>query len=157
MSNLIEYYGCNNTKLLNFPVDFWIPISFSNLNSNCSNLLDLRNLQEQFKKIFCYQKLFWPFTVWINCSSDLKMFAISLKFQKFFSITRTIFSRSRSEQFWWRNTKIVKLFIFLGKHFFFLNWNVRLKTNFTKEDWNVVKIIWSACRDNEVGVVFWYL
>ena len=31
------------------------------------------------------------------------------------------------------------------------------KTNFTKEDWNVVKIIWSACQDNEVGVVFWYL
>ena len=45
---------------------------FSTLNSNCSNLLDLRNLQEQVKKAFCYQKLFWPFTVWINCSSDLK-------------------------------------------------------------------------------------
>ena len=24
-----------------------------------------------------YQKLFWPFTVWINCSSDLKNFANS--------------------------------------------------------------------------------
>ena len=43
------------------------------------------------------------------------------------------------------------------KHFFFLNWNVGLKTYITKEDWNVVKIIWSACHDNEVGVVFWYL
>ena len=31
---------------------------FSNLNSNCSNLLNLRNLQEQVKKAFCYQKLF---------------------------------------------------------------------------------------------------
>ena len=31
--------------------------------------------QEQVKKAFCYQKLFWPFTVWINCSSDLKNFA----------------------------------------------------------------------------------
>ena len=39
-----------------------------------SNWLDLRNLQEQVKKAFCYQKLFWPFTVWINCSSDLKNF-----------------------------------------------------------------------------------
>ena len=39
-----------------------------------SNLLDLRNLQEQVKKAFCYQKLFWPFTVWINCFSDLKKF-----------------------------------------------------------------------------------
>ena len=31
---------------------------FSNLGSNCSNLLDLRNLQEQVRKAFCYQKLF---------------------------------------------------------------------------------------------------
>ena len=31
---------------------------FFNLNSNCSNLLDLRNLQEHDKKGFCYQKLF---------------------------------------------------------------------------------------------------
>ena len=38
--------------------------------SNSSNLLYLRNLQEQVKQAFCYQKLFWPFTVWINCSSD---------------------------------------------------------------------------------------
>ena len=37
----------------------------------------MRNLQEQVKKAFCYQKLFWPFTVWINCSSDLKHFANS--------------------------------------------------------------------------------
>jgi hypothetical protein len=47
------------------------------LNSNCSNLLDMRNLQEQVKKAFCYQELFWPFTVWINCSSDLKIFTNS--------------------------------------------------------------------------------
>ena len=44
---------------------------------NFSNVLDLRNLQEQVKKAFCYQKLFWSFTVWINCSSDLKVFANS--------------------------------------------------------------------------------
>ena len=37
----------------------------------------MRNLQEQVKKVFCYQKLFWPFTVWINCSSDLNNFANS--------------------------------------------------------------------------------
>ena len=37
----------------------------------------MRNLQEQVKKAFCYQKLFWPFTAWINCSSDLKNFANS--------------------------------------------------------------------------------
>ena len=28
------------------------------MNSNCSNSLDVRNLQEQVKKAFCYQKLF---------------------------------------------------------------------------------------------------
>ena len=98
------------------------------MNYNCSNSLGLRNLQEQVKKALCYQKLFWPFTVWINCSCDLKFFensrtsesnffliwiliqnfckfsAFSLEFQKFFSITRTIFSHSRSEQFWYQNT-----------------------------------------------------
>ena len=44
------------------------------MNYNCSTFWHLRNLQEQVKKAFCYQKLFWPFTVWINCSSDLKFF-----------------------------------------------------------------------------------
>ena len=64
----------------------------SNLNSNCSNLLDIRNHQEQVKKAFCYQKLFWPFTVWINYFSDRQNFCkFSLEFQTFFSITRTIF------------------------------------------------------------------
>ena len=47
------------------------------LNSNCSNLLYLRNLREQFKKEFCYQKLFWPFTVRTNSSGDLNIFANS--------------------------------------------------------------------------------
>ena len=47
------------------------------MNSNCSNSLDLRNVQEQVRKAFCHQTLFWPFAVRINCSSDLKMFANS--------------------------------------------------------------------------------
>ena len=47
------------------------------MNYNCSNFLDVRNLQEQVKIAFCYQKLFWPFTVWINWPSDLKIFANS--------------------------------------------------------------------------------
>ena len=62
---------------LTFPVCFWIPIMFSNLNLNCSILLDMRNLHQQVKKAFCYQKLFWPSTVWINCSCDLKLFSNS--------------------------------------------------------------------------------
>ena len=53
-----------------FPADFYISIFFSNLHYNCSNFLDPRNLQEQVKKAFCYQKLFWPYTVQTNCSSD---------------------------------------------------------------------------------------
>ena len=57
----------------NFSCMFLNPNNFSNSNSNCYNLLDMRNLQEQVKKAFCYQKLFWP--VWINCSNDLKIFA----------------------------------------------------------------------------------
>ena len=47
------------------------------MNGNCSYVLDLRNLQEQVKKAFCYQILFWPFTVSINCCSNLKNFANS--------------------------------------------------------------------------------
>ena len=67
----------NSIHFLTFPACFSIPIFFSDLNYNCSNLLDMRNLQEQVKKAFCYQKLFWPFTVRINCSGDLKNFANS--------------------------------------------------------------------------------
>ena len=37
----------------------------------------MRNLQEQIKKHMYCQKLFWPFTAWINCSIDLKSFANS--------------------------------------------------------------------------------
>ena len=55
------------------------------MNCNCSNFLDLRNLQEQVKKAFCYQKLFWPFTVQTNCFSDHKIFAHSASNFKSFS------------------------------------------------------------------------
>ena len=44
------------------------------MNSNCSSLLHMRILKVQVKKEFCYKKKSWPFTVWINCSSDLKFF-----------------------------------------------------------------------------------
>ena len=91
------FYILNKVHFLTFPACFSIPIIFSNFN--CSNLSSLRNLQEQVKKAFCYQKLFWPFNVWINWSSDFKNFckfsAFNFEFQKFFSITRTIFSHSR--------------------------------------------------------------
>ena len=61
------------------------------MNYNCSIFWDLRNLQEQVKKAFCYQKLFWPFTVLINCSSDLKNFENSrLSALNFKSFSRSL-------------------------------------------------------------------
>ena len=47
----------------NFSCRFLNPNIFLNLKNNCSNLLDLKNLQELVKKAFCNEKLFWPFTV----------------------------------------------------------------------------------------------
>ena len=35
-----------------------------------SVMLNLKKKKKKVKKAFCYQKLFWPFTVWKNCSSD---------------------------------------------------------------------------------------
>ena len=53
---------------------FLNPNNFSQFELWLFNFLDVRNLTEQVKKAFCYQKSFWPFTVWSNCSSDLKIF-----------------------------------------------------------------------------------
>ena len=66
-------------------------IIFVNLNYNCCHLLDLRNLQEQVKKAFCYEKLFWPFTVWINCSSDReKLLKFEAEGREFSKILRSL-------------------------------------------------------------------
>ena len=56
---IIDFFNCylQDPDFLTFPAYFWIPIFFSNLNFNCSNLLDMRNLQGQVKKVFCYLKL----------------------------------------------------------------------------------------------------
>ena len=103
MLNLLPFF--------NFFCMFPNPIIFSNLNYNCSNSLEIRDLQEQVKKAFSYfglKKLIWTFTVWINCSRDLKKFTNSRpsawNFKSFSSIIKNIFSHSRSEQFWWKNT-----------------------------------------------------
>ena len=49
-----------NTKKVfsNFSCMFLSSNIFSNFNSNCFNLLNLRNLQEQVKRAFCYQNFF---------------------------------------------------------------------------------------------------
>ena len=87
----------------NFSCWFLNPINFSHLNCNCSNLLNLKNHQEQFKKhsvtkngydLYPLNNVFW----WSQ--KFCKFLAFSLEFQKLFSINRTFFSHSRSEQFW---------------------------------------------------------
>ena len=55
---------------------FLNPNNFSEMNSNCSNLLDLRTLQEQVKKAFCCPKLFCLFGVWTNCSKFLPILGL---------------------------------------------------------------------------------
>ena len=72
-SSLLYFRGYK-VSFLTFPACFSIPIIFSNLNYNCSNSLDMRNLQDQVKKAICYQKFFWPLTAW-NCFSNIKKFA----------------------------------------------------------------------------------
>ena len=54
---------CHNSGYFfsNFSCMFLNPNIFSNMNSNCSNLLDRRNLQEQVKKALCYQKIVLTF------------------------------------------------------------------------------------------------
>ena len=53
--------------------------------------------QTQFLK-FILLRFFFLFFLFV--SKILQILGLSLEFQKFFSITRTIFSHSRSEQFW---------------------------------------------------------
>jgi hypothetical protein len=72
--------NCSSDRefFLKFEAEGWEFSKFLWPSQNCANLLYLRNLQEQVKKAFCYQKLFWSFTVWIDCSSDREFF---LKFK----------------------------------------------------------------------------
>ena len=48
--NLILETNTRKLIFLTFPARFQIPIIFSYLNSSCSNLLDMRDFQEQVKK-----------------------------------------------------------------------------------------------------------
>ena len=108
----------------NFSCMFLNPNFFSNFNSHFSNLLDLRSLQEQVTKAFCYQELFWPFTVWINCSSNLKFckfLAFILKFLKFFWSLEHFFLTVDQNNFGNEiSFCLFHIFDFLFKHGFFL-------------------------------------
>ena len=77
---LLFWYLQNETKswALNLRDEYPTAQSFfSQFELELFYFLDLRHLQEQVKKSFCDQKLFWPFTVWINWSSDPKKFSNS--------------------------------------------------------------------------------
>ena len=89
----------------------------------CPNLLDMRNLQEQVKKAFCYQKLSWHFTVWINCFSDLKKCAnsqpsasnfksVSRSLQKYFLIVgHNNFGNKIPLCIWKKNSSLTLIFL----------------------------------------------
>ena len=136
------------------------------MNSNCFYLLYMRNLQEQVKKAFCYQKLFWPFTFWINCSSDLKIlksfsrsleqffltvgqnnfgnkipiFTLLFPFQKgvtFYKFLRSFFFQMKEKNEDW--------FAWLSLLFHFSCWATQLNTQLMLGFWNST----SSCFTNE--------
>ena len=90
------------------------------MNCNCSDdVLGMRNLQEQVKKAFSYQKLFWPFTFWINCSSHLKIFENSwpsaLNFKRFSRSLEQFFLKVGQNNF----VNKIPIYIFSAEHGFF--------------------------------------
>ena len=78
------------------------------MNFNCSNLLDMRSLQEQKSILLPKNVLTFHCSLSLFYSSQnfCKFLDFSLEFQIFFSITITIFSHSRAEQFWQQNTNV---------------------------------------------------
>ena len=88
----------------NFSCRFLNPNYFFYFQSNGS---DMRNLKEQVEKAFCFKKCTYIslfIQIVLVIFDFCKFLAISFKFQKVFSITRTHFSDGRPEQFWKQNT-----------------------------------------------------
>ena len=98
---------------LTFPADFWIPTFFYNSYFNWSNMIDLRNLQEQIKKSFLFQKLAWPDLLlfeWIVLNFFAKAWPSASNFKSFFrSLKQFFLTVRRSEYFWKQNTIIFLL------------------------------------------------
>ena len=109
-------YALGKIPFLTFPACFSISQKFSNLNYNCSKFWDLRNLQEQVKKTFCFENC----SVRINCSSDLKILqnsqpsALNLKHFSLSLDLRTIFLAVGQKNLW------NKIPFWPGNHCFFL-------------------------------------
>ena len=87
-------------------------ITFAQNNYNYNKIMVLWNI--------LFQKLFWPYTIWINCSSDLIFLQLlGLVFQKVFSITTTFFFTTDQNNFGYKIPVIIiryKLWI-SGKKF----------------------------------------
>ena len=117
----------------------------------------MRNLQEQVKKALCYQKLFWPFTVWINCSSDLKIFANSRpsasNFKSFSRSLEHFFSYRRSEQFWKQNTKTQPRVLLLSN--FLFRW--KKCTLFWRENPILLKYVVDSWQNLPVFAIFSFI
>ena len=89
-SSSLVHFWLEKKIFSNFSWMFLNPNNFFNMIYDCSDLLDLINLQEQVKKHSV-------FAVWINCSSDFKNFENSQpSASKFKSFSRSL------EQFFFR-------------------------------------------------------
>ena len=102
----------------------------------------MKNLQEQVKKTFCYQKVFWPFTVQKNCSTDLKNFANSgpsaSNLKVFLNHKNIFFLTLGQKNFNTKYNLIMQLHIFLAPLWLlptriaYLNWKLQSFSAITK-------------------------
>ena len=103
-----------------FPVGFCLPIIFSNLNYNCSDLSDLRNLQEQIKKA-CWFK---------NCSGLNLEWIVLVTEKNFWNSRLNEFFLQKVRTIWKQNTILNWHIFFLHQLYAFKNiWMIQV-TNF---------------------------
>ena len=116
----------------------------------------MRNLQEQLKKAFCYQKLFWPFTVWIN----LKNFAISGPSALNFLITRNFFLTEGQNNFGnkyqiqYNEKRVQKIISYML--FNFSGWNLSDGNELFDEFQKNSKVIWILWKNFHLKDVKYY-
>ena len=105
---------------LTFPVGFCLPIIFSNLNYNCSDLSDLRNLQEQIKKAFWFK----------NCSGLNLEWIVLVTEKNFWNSRLNEFFLQKVRTIWKQNTILNWHIFFLHQLYAFKNiWMIQV-TNF---------------------------
>ena len=85
-------FGSNNFVIPKYVLTFELQIrELLAFNYQCFSMPKHLRIQKSIQ----FQKLFWPFTVWINCCWDKFQPSVS-NLQTFFPITRAFFSYSRS-------------------------------------------------------------